>query len=125
VSRPIVISGTLQEVKQKLLALQAIIRNREVTGWRPLMNDETWLYVTAQDDRVCVSVCVPLDSRVFKGDLLASRFPNAVFVDATTIKMNTHHPRDAHCRCFAFWINASEVITERLRTELAEAVGVV
>jgi hypothetical protein len=125
VAGSIIVSGSLQEIRQKLEAMKATIQNRVVTGWRPLLSDENWLYVTAQDDRVCASICLPLDSQVFNCEELPSKFPNAVFVDATTIKMNTHRPRDEWCRCYSFWNDAAEVVTERLRSELEEAANTV
>lgn len=115
----IIVSGSLQEIRQKLEAMKATIQNRVSTGYRPLMHDEDWILVDARDEKVCKEECMPVRGKVYRGDGVLDAFPNAAFESATSIRANIH----GGCRCTLEWVNASEVVTERLRQELEEVAS--
>jgi len=119
----IVVSGSLSEIRMKLQRIKEVIANRVATGYAPKQHDEEWLYHTAQDDRVC-PICAPLHGNIYRGDYLVNEF--SLYVVLGPEKVQLHYETDFHThlqdRCTAEWINAHEVLVQRLYDELLEAV---
>lgn len=122
---PIVISGPLNILKTKLLAISATIKNRKYNGWPPFQSDETWLYESEQDDRVC-PICQEFEAQqYYSGDAIPHNFPTEEQIDP----LHYVHPRvheaypalRGECRCRLTWQNPREVLVERLTREI-EAV---
>jgi len=125
----IIISGALAEIKQKILSVSAVVQYRKYYGWIPFQSDETWWYVTHPEksfEGPC-PVCLGFEAQEeFAGDVIPSTFPDREQVDPLhLIHPHVHMSRPelrGDCRCDLLWFNAVEVLAERLRREMAEAV---
>ena len=106
-------------LREKLERMRWKIFFRVHYGYARFQHDEEWQYITMEDARVCVEHCAPLHGYVFRGDYVLSVFEYAVSADAKTVTANQHN----NCRCILRWINASEVILQRLHEELAEVAS--
>lgn len=122
----ITVSGTLAEVREKILAISAMVQYRKNYGWKPFQPDETWLYESEQDDRVC-HVCQGFESQqYFSGDAIPHEFPAREQIDP----LHYVHPHVHQtypellglCRCSLIWLDPVIVLAERLRLEMMEAV---
>lgn len=112
----IVVFGSLSEVSAKLRRMKEVIANRVAVGYEPKQHDEEWQYHTMQDERVC-EICGSRHGTVYRGDYLVSDFQFYVSVGAVKVEVNSHDC----CRCTAEWVNAHEVLVERLWRELESA----
>lgn len=122
----IVVSGPLDILKIKLLAISTTVKNRKYNGWPPFQSDELWLYESEQDDRVC-PICQGFENdQYFSGDAIPHNFPTEEQINP----LSYVHPRvhEAHpelrgqCRCSLTWLNAREVLVERLTREIEEVI---
>ena len=116
---PINFSGSLREIRDKLIYLKEFCKNREASGYPSLMSDEEWELVDARDDRVDAE-CRAIRGKVYRGTFILTTFPDSAFVNAALIDANLHDG----CRCTLEWVNPNEVVTERLRNE-SEGGGLV
>jgi len=98
--------------------IKATITYRISVGYTAKQHDEEWQYLTAQDERVCSEICGPLNGNIYRGDYLVSDFEFYVSDGTHKVRVNAHEPRDNHCRCTAKWVNAHEVLVERLYAEM-------
>ena len=119
------ISGTLEEIRQKVLSISAVVQFRKVAGWAPYQPDETWLYESEQDDDVC-PVCQGFEAtQYFQGDALPTNFPALEQIDPLHfIRPRVHQDRTdllGECRCTLDWIESVETLSNRLRQEMEEA----
>ena len=122
----IVVSGPIDIIRNKLLAISATVKNRKYNGWPPYQPDELWLYESEQDDRVC-PVCQGFEAQQhYVGDAIPHNFPTREQIDP----LHYVHPRvhEAHpelrgeCRCSLTWLNPRIVLVERLTREIEEVI---
>ena len=113
------VSGTLKELQGKLQNIKSVVQLRRNVGYMRFMHDEEWVYLTAEDERVCPR-CGPWDLSTFRGDYLKDKFSYLSSVDVVTVETNTHEPTDTNCRCKAEWVNKNTVLVERFHRELVE-----
>ena len=123
----IVVSGPIDIIRNKLLAISATVKNRKYNGWPPYLSDEEWIYVTHPErsvEGVC-PVCQGFEAtETFMGDEIPGNFPTAEQIDP----LHYIHPRvhEAHpelrgeCRCELLWFNARAVLVSRLIREIEE-----
>jgi len=121
-----VVSGSLEIIRNQLLAISAVVKYRKYYGWLPFQFDETWLYESEQDDRVC-PVCQGFEAQqYYAGNAIPHNFPTEEQIDP----LHYVHPRvhEAHpelrgeCRCSLTWLNPMVTIVERLRNEMMGAI---
>ena len=125
----IIVSGTFEEIKQKILAISAVVEYRQIFGWRPFQSDETWWYLTHPEKSfmgVC-PVCLGFEAQEqFTGDWIPDAFPDREQVDPLhLIRPRVHMSRPdlkGECRCELLWYNPVEVLAERLREEMVGAI---
>ena len=125
----VTVSGTIVDIKNKLLAISAIVKHRKYSGWPPFQSDETWWYVTHPEksfEGPCY-VCLGFESQEeFRGDVIPSTFRDREQIDPLhLIRPRVHMSRPdlrGDCRCDLIWFNAVEVLAERLRREIEEVV---
>ncbi len=122
----ILLVGTLEQIRDRLLLAQTILQTRATEGYPLLQSDEEWVYDTAKDDNVC-PVCAPHDRRVFRGDEIASTFPSSEITfagaEGAEIRPRVHIDNpwlNGVCRCTLTLLDVDEIITERLYQELEE-----
>lgn len=116
-SNVVVVRGSLSEVLSKLIAVKAVIANREASGYRILQPDELYridVYADACSD------CLPNRGVMVRGDELLAKFPDAVQLDDSCWALRVH---GNSCRCEATWMNRDEVLASRLAVEIEGVVG--
>lgn len=124
---PIHVSGTLEEIRSRLMAMYAITQYRKYSGWPLFQTDEVWDYESQNDARVC-PVCLSFVGG-YMGHQIPIMFPHYKTWDKAHVKPGTHidYPElkpavapDAHggCRCNLWWPDYLFVLTSRLFAEL-------
>ena len=111
--------GTLEELYPILTNILRVIENRAALGYRLLLDSiEAWEYKTRDDGRVC-PICKPMHDWIFSGDIVRDNFPNLEFLGRGIIFPDTHRGTEitADCRCELIFLNAAQVIEERLHRE--------
>lgn len=108
----------------KLGQVQEIARNRAAVGWEPLLPDESWMFMTMGDERVC-PVCGGeerkiarftgyREHKVYQGSAIPGEFPFYNFETPTLIRPLIHN----NCRCRLEWIDPVGTLQRRLHAEL-------
>lgn len=121
------ISGTIIEIRNKLLAISAVVKHRKYLGWPPFQPDEEWLYESEQDDRVCPTCQAYESQQYFAGDAIPYEFEAREQIDPIHyvhphVHMNRPELR-GECRCGLMWINPVETLRIRLADEMMEVSG--
>ena len=113
-TRTVVIFGTPEEIKQKLLRVKDVLNTIEQTGFERFQHDEEWKYHTVEYDE-CPK-CMPHNGAEFRGDDLQYKFPNVQPVATTVSRINneTVHHKSISCRCVGTWENFNECIINRI-----------
>ncbi len=119
----LLVTGTLQEVSEKLNIIQGIFNERKVIGYPPFHSSENWRYVTQKDERVC-PICEPHDEEILTGQQVKEQFPQAEFLGGLHARPRTHLTQRAQnlrivgeCRCNMWLLNASEAFEVQLHAE--------
>ena len=123
-NNPVIVSGNIQEIREKLEQLKSILAYRQSAGYPVLQADEEWMFHDMHDTAVCLD-CHALDGIIFQGDVVASQFPFYQFESAISIFphiQNSFHS-SSRCRCSLEWINVTECIQSRIYNEMVLAVG--
>lgn len=127
----IVVSGTLSEIKNKILIMSAIIKFRKSAGFDLFQPDEQWRYEgIVDDDRIC-PICFGFDrDEFFSGDRVFDEFPRKERRRGEGI--GVIHPQVhqdskyswllGDCRCRVFMLHIAETLASRLSLELSEAI---
>lgn len=120
----VTVSGTFTDIRNKLLAISAIVKHRKYSGWPPFQSDEEWLYESEQDDRVC-PICQGFEAQqYYAGDAIPHEFPTREQIEP----LHYVHPRvhqyheelRGDCRCSLTWIEPIETLRTRLEDEIKE-----
>jgi len=83
------ITGTIQEIAEKLRAVSQVIEEKKTTGY-PLWNRaENWRYDSSGDSRVC-PICSQHDGNIYSGDVVKSMFPNVYYLGSHEAHPRTH-----------------------------------
>jgi len=122
---PIIVSGTLEEIRRSLTQALAVTTYRKHAGWLMFQYDETWNYVTKKDHRVC-PVCWAFE-RAWIGEDIPMEFTAKYRLGQNVVHPNTHETQDltflhGQCRCNLIWDDYLEVLTVRLFDELREVM---
>lgn len=125
----IVVSGPLDIIRYKLLAISATVKHRKYNGWVPYQSDETWWYITHPErsiEGVC-PVCLGFEATEnFSGNEIPSNFPTAEQINPLRFihpRVHLAHPElRGECQCELLWFNAREILVDRLTREI-EAVS--
>jgi hypothetical protein len=121
-------SGTFSEIKRKLLTASAIIKWRKAIGFDLFEPDETWRYVSEDDDRVC-PICFGFDQdEFFVGDDIPAWFPmkerkpgeGLVVIHPHVHWDPTYSYLLGECRCRIFMLDIVNTLTKRLSQELRD-----
>lgn len=114
------VKGTLDEIREKLLTITAVIAYRKAFGWPLFQNDEEWQYDSEKDDRVCY-LCREFEAaRIFRGGQIPILFPDYEVVEWYLIRPRVHitHPEmKGECRCILTLSYPLEMIEQRLHSE--------
>ena len=118
------ISGSITEIKRKLLAINSVVKFRQNSGWAPYQSDETWFYESEQDDNVC-PVCLGFElTQFFAGAAIPFNFSRAEQIDPLhLIRPRVHEDHTelkGICRCTLEWLDSVATLAERLRLEMEE-----
>ena len=126
-SIPIVISGTINEVKDALMKAYATTQYRKYMGWRLFNDDEFWTYETKDDERVCQYCRMYESMREFIGSEVPILFSywsrlekNSIYPDVHSMPEYTFLRGD--CRCRMVWYDYIYTLTERLFKEIQENI---
>lgn len=120
----VTVSGTFSDIRNKLLAISAVVKNRKYNGWPPFQADEEWFYESEQDDRVC-PICLGFEAQqYYSGDAIPFDFPTREQIDP----LRYVHPRVHQfytemrgiCRCSLTWIDPIGTLRARLEEEIKE-----
>lgn len=116
----VTVSGTLQDIRSRLLSMKTVCAQRSTSGYPILQHDETWLYRVTQDPAGACPTCTPFDGSTYRGDYLPAEFP---FLEASSpVMVSVHNETEFHmaqrCKCTAVWVDPHEVLVQRLADEL-------
>ena len=115
----ITVSGTSQEVNATLKRLSETIKNRKALGFRTLVHEAEWMFITERDDRVCY-FCRKLEHTIHRGDYIPNRFPFYYIIDERHIAPEIHllYPfLKGVCRCVLELENVGELCEGQLHRE--------
>lgn len=102
--------------------MRRAVKVRKAIGWKPFQSDETWLYFTENDSRVC-PVCKRNGARrTYNGTNIPVDFPmNERFVGIRKRLPRVHrHKRwlKGICRCTIEWVDPIGTLETRFGKEL-------
>lgn len=125
----IIVSGPLDIIRSKLLAINAVVKYRKWVGWLPFQPDETWLYITHPEmsiEGVCPT-CQGFEAREeFIGSEIPHTFENKEQTDPLhQVLPHVHLNRPdlrGQCRCELIWLNPRETLVTRLTREIDGAI---
>ena len=122
---PIYISGTLEEVGPRLMAMHAVIQYHKMAGWNLFQSDENWDYATRKDNLVC-PICQGLEGE-YNGTDIPIDFGAWQRQGQNIVYPNTHESVKGivsylrgDCRCSLTWDDYLFVLCERLFEEMEE-----
>lgn len=85
----LIISGTIEQIERKLLAVKRVIDSRKPPNGYPLWSrHEIWQYSSAGDSRVC-TICSGYEG-TYTGDEVKRKFPNVEYLGNYTAHPRTH-----------------------------------
>ena len=121
------ITGTLEEIKEKLQIIRAIIEYRRLMGWKLFQDDENWDYETADDERVCQYCRMYESMREFIGSSIPITFRYWSRLGQNTVYPDVHSMPEysflhGECRCRMTWDDYLYVLRQRLFKEFEESV---
>jgi len=123
------VSGSLEEVRAKLLLIKQIIADCEARGFSPFELEFIYKFLTVKDKHVCPK-CEPLHNTLHRGSYVQGAFPNAVSASEVAEALgsigdnqydlypNMHNGGDYSCRCYVKLTNAAEGCAALLSKEL-------
>ena len=122
------VSGNIVEVQAKLLNIKWLLKERKAIGWKPLQRDETWLYFSEADSRVCPVCKLNAARRTYNGANIQVDFP---MNEGGVASFKHRFPRvhrhkqwlEGACRCTLEWVEALKTLETRLGKEMEMVSG--
>lgn len=132
----IYIRGSLDYLQLNLVRIHQVVMHRKTGGWPIFQADETWMYETAGDDRVC-PFCRGFEAdNPWRGNEIPHFFPRlfyegsrmgGTYTTDVIVRPNVHEMEEysflkGECRCKIRLLNAAETLERRLHKEKSEAM---
>lgn len=116
------VRGSPAEVLAKLLNIRAVVKGRKEEGWKPFQADETWIYFSEQDSRVCPVCKANGARRSYNGTIIQVEFPrNERFIGIRKRLPRVHQHKPwlkGICRCTIEWRDPVGTLETRLGKEM-------
>ena len=116
------VRGNIVEVQAKLLNIKWLLRERREMGWKPFQSDETWIYRSAADVKVCPECKRFAARRTYNGTNIPMDFPlNEKFIGIRKRRPKVHRHKPwlkGVCRCTISWVDAIKTLETRLGKEM-------
>jgi hypothetical protein len=117
----LIVSGSLSQIRDKLMRIKATLKAREATGYSVYAHSFVYRYTPAGED-ACPK-CLPMQGELYNGEYVQEDFPHNEPVRAGLIyaHQGTAYHEAHRCRCTFVLTNMGQAIITMLLGEMETA----